>query len=114
MTTFESGTAIAGQAFTLFCRVVLSEDVVRQPEITWLSPQGETLITEDELTVGLQEITGNPSRLTTYMAQFNPVMTSNAGNYICQATVYSPYGTIQRTVTNSHNVTVESELFSLS
>jgi len=109
VTTFEGGNVIAGEPFTLFCRVVLSEVLVNQPEIVWLSPQGNIVTTSGQVTVGIQELTGNPSRLNTYTIQFNPLMTSNAGNYQCQATIMSPYRTKQRTVSSSHNLTVISE-----
>ena len=112
MTTFVSGDAIAGEMFTLFCRVAVSEVFVNQPEIVWLSPQGNTITTSDQVTVGIQELTGIPSRLNTYTIQFNPLMTSNAGSYQCQATVMSPYGTKRRTVSSGHNLTVTSEFYS--
>ena len=111
MTTFVSGDAIAGEMFMLFCRVVVSEVLVNQPEIMWLSPQGDTITSSDRVTIGIQEQSGNPSRLNTYAIQFNPLMTSNAGSYQCQATVMSPYGTKRRTVSSGHNLTVTSEFF---
>ncbi len=109
VTTFASGSTFAGQPFTLFCRVIVSEDLINPPSIAWLSPEGSTLVTSGEVTVGLQELTGNPSRLNTYMAHFDPLMTSNAGTYMCQATVTSPYRTKQVTVSVSHNITVQSK-----
>ena len=109
ISTFADGTAVAGQAFTLFCRVVLPEGLATRPLVVWFSPEGEVMVSGGELTVGNQQVVGNPSRLTTYMAQFSPVLTSHGGTYTCQATVSSPYGTIQQSVTAEHNVTVESK-----
>ena len=110
--TFDDGSTIAGQTFTLFCRIVLPEGLTTEPLVAWLSPEEEVLISEGELTVGNQQVVGNPSRLITYMAQFSPVLTSHAGIYTCQVTVTSPYGTIRQSVTSDHNVTVQSKLFS--
>lgn len=66
-------------------------------------------MSEGELAVGNQQVAGNPSRLTTYVALFSPVLTSHAGTYMCQTTLTSPYGTIQQTVTSEHHVTVGSK-----
>ena len=109
ISTFDDGTAVAGQTFTLFCRIVLPEGLVTVPMIEWISPEGEAMTSEGELTVGNQQVIGNPSRLTTYVAQFSPVLTSHAGIYTCQVTVTSAYGTIRESVATMHNVTVESE-----
>lgn len=94
--------------------MVLPEGLTTVPQVAWLSPNGEVLMSEGELTVGNQQAVGNPSRLTTYMAQFSPVLTSHAGVYTCQATVSSAYGTIQQTVTSEHNMTVESKCIKIS
>lgn len=89
--------------------MVLPEGLTTAPQVEWISPEGEALTSEGELTVGNQQVIGNPSRLTTYMAQFSPVLTSHAGIYTCLVTVTSVYGTIQESVTSMQNVTVESE-----
>ena len=81
-----------------------------QPQIGWLSPEGETLTSAGGLTVGRQQVAGNPSRLTTYMVQFSPLLTSHGGMYTCQATISSPYGTIQQTEMTTQNVSVQSKL----
>lgn len=53
---------------------------------------------------------GNPSRLTTYSIQFSPLLTSHSGMYTCQATISSPYQTIQQSAAITENVSVQSEL----
>lgn len=109
ISTFEDGDSVAGQTLTLLCRVILPEGLITPPQIAWLSPQGSILTSEGELTVGNQELTGNPSRLSTYMVQFSSVLTSHGGTYTCQATVSSLYGTIQKSVFRMHNVSVQSK-----
>ena len=109
ITIVEEGTPVAGKTFTLFCRVILPDGLTAEPQISWLSPQGRVLVSEGELIVGNQVVIGNPSRLTTYMVQFSPVLTSHGGTYTCQTTVSSPYGTIEQSVTRAQNVTVESK-----
>lgn len=60
ISTFDGGTATAGQAFTLFCRVVLPEGLTTQPQIVWLSPEGDILASEAELTVALSKLLATP------------------------------------------------------
>ena len=108
----ESGVPEAGQTYTLLCRVVLPDGLTTEPEVTWLSADGDTLTSAGEITVGRQQVSGNPSRLTTYMIQFSPLLTSHGGMYTCQATVSSPFGTIQQTVSSARNVSVQGKLFS--
>ncbi len=104
------GDPVAGQTFTLLCRVILPDGLTTEPQIAWLSPEGNTMMSEGELTVGNQLVIGNPSRVTTYMAQFSPLLTSHGGTYTCQATISSPFGTIQQSVSRAQNVSIESEL----
>ena len=106
---FEDGSAVAGETFTLLCRVVLPDGLTTRPMVEWLSPEGNTLMSEGELTVGDQQVIGNPSRLTTYMAQFSPVMTSHGGTYTCQATVLSPQGTLQESSATTYNVSIQGD-----
>lgn len=106
----EEGVPMAGRTFTLLCRVVLPDGLTTQPQIAWLSPQGNTLTSEGEVTVGNQVVAGNPSRLTTYMVQFSPLLTSHGGMYTCLATLSSPYGTILQSATRTQNITVQSKL----
>ena len=105
------GNPIAGDTFTLLCTVILPDGLETEPQITWLSPLGNMLASEGELTVGYQRVIGNPSRVTTYMAQFSPVLTSHGGMYTCQATIRSLYSTIQQSVSRTQNISVQSMLY---
>ena len=102
------GDPVAGQAFTLVCRITLPDGLSTEPQISWLSPQGDVLTSEGELTVGSQPVLGNPSRLVTYVTQFSPLLTSHGGTYTCQVTVSSPHGTIQPSSSMAQEVTVAS------
>lgn len=104
------GMPIAGQAFSLLCRVRVPDGLTMEPQIMWVSPQGNILSSEGGVTVGNQPVIGNPSRLTTYTIQFSPLLTSHGGTYTCQATVNSPYQTIQQSASRTENVSVQSKI----
>lgn len=100
---------VVGQMFMLLCRVIVADVVATEPQVTWLSPEGNTLSSEEEVTVGTQPVIGNPSKLTTYILQFSPLMTSHAGTYTCQVTLTSPYGTLPVTAERAENVSISSQ-----
>ena len=104
---YVEGTPDAGTSFTLLCSITIPRGVTTEPQIVWLSPAGNPMSSEGDVTVGNQPIIGNPSRLTTYIIQFSPLMTSHAGIYTCLVTLTSPFGTIEATATRSDNVTVQ-------
>lgn len=103
------GDSVAGETFTLVCRIVLPVGLSTEPQINWLSPQGDALISEGGVIVGTQPVIGNPSRLISYVLRFSQLLTSHAGPYTCQATVNSPHQTVQRSVSMTHNVSVASK-----
>jgi hypothetical protein len=109
LSVIQDGAPVAGQTFALLCRVVLPDGLPTRPSIAWYSPQGNVLMSEGELTVGNQQVIGSPSRVSTYAIQFSPVLTSHGGTYTCRATVSSPRGTLQESVTMAQNLTVESK-----
>ena len=103
------GIPDVGRTFALLCSVTIPGGVATEPQIMWLSPEGSMVSSEGEVTVGNQPIIGNPSRLTTYVIQFSPLMTSHAGTYTCQVTLTSPFGTIEVSAIRTENVSIESK-----
>jgi hypothetical protein len=101
---------VAGASFTLLCSVTIPRGITTEPELAWLSPDGNVVSSEGEVTVDNQPIIGNPSRLTTYIIQFSPLITSHAGIYTCLVTLISPFGTIEVSARRSENVSVQSKL----
>lgn len=106
---YVEGTPDVGSSFTLLCSVTIPRGVTTEPQIAWLSPEGNVLTSEGDVTVGDQPIIGNPSRLTTYIIQFSPIMISHAGTYTCLVTLTSPFGTIEVSAARSENVSVQSK-----
>ena len=109
LTIAVEGSPVAGNVLTMLCRVILPDGLTTEPQIAWLSPEGNVLMSEGELTVGNQPAIGNPSRLITFMIQFSPLLTSHGGNYTCRAIVNSPHGTIQQSVSMAQNVSIASK-----
>ncbi len=100
---------VAGDSFTLLCSVTIPHGITTEPQLAWLSPDGNVVSSEGEVTVDNQPIIGNPSRLITYIIQFSPLMTSHAGTYTCLVTLISPFGTIEVSATRSENISVQSK-----
>jgi len=107
-------TITAGETYTLICRVAVQNGLMSAPQITWLNPNGQVLSSEGAITVAVQPVIGNPTRLTSYALTFSPVHTSHAGTYTCRATVVSPYGTMMQSASTTANVTVQSECYEQS
>ena len=107
---YVEGTPDLGASFTLLCSVTIPHGITTEPQIAWLSPEGNVLTSEGGVTVGDQPIIGNPSRLTTYVIQFRPLMTSHAGTYTCLVTLTSPFRTIEVSAARSENVSIQSML----
>lgn len=104
---FMDGTSSVEASFTLLCSVTLPSGITTEPQISWLSSEGDILTSEGDVTVGYQSIIGNPSRLTTYIIQFSPLGTSHAGMYTCLVTLTSPFGTIEVSSARSENITIQ-------
>ena len=104
------GIPLAGEMYTLLCRVIVQEGSVSEADIIWLNPDGEPLTSEGEITVAIQPAIGNPTRLTTYALHFSPVYTSRGGIYTCQATVTSPFQTFQETGSATTSLSIRSRL----
>ena len=104
----------AGETYTLICRVAVQNGLMSAPQITWLNPNGQVLSSEGAITVAVQPVIGNPTRLTSYALTFSPVHTSHAGTYTCRATIVSPYGTMMQSASATANVTVQSECYEQS
>ena len=101
------GMPYVGVSFTLHCRVTIPRGITTEPQIAWLSPEGNILSSEGDITVGNQPIIGNPSRLTTYTIQFSPLNVSHAGTYTCLVNLTSPFDTIEVSTCRSENVSVQ-------
>ena len=102
------GTATAGQQYSLLCTVVVGGGPTNDPVIEWLDPEGQPLSSEGEITVTTQPVIGGSS-VTTYVLYFSPLRTSRGGVYTCQATVTSPFGTLQESGSDTSDVTVTSK-----
>ena len=98
--TTSSGTMSPGSSITLSCTVGVVEGLIVQPAIVWtkqaVSVDGDTAL--NSISVGAMR-TNNIATI-----YFNPINTSDAGQYTCTATV--DISAINITVTNSSMVDI--------
>ena len=62
------------------------------PSVEWVGPDGTVLVSEENVTIGEVETRGIVSTLS---LSFNPVLSSQGGNYTCRATVNVPWMAVQ-------------------
>ena len=87
ITSSRSGTATAGESYSLECAVTVTGST-DQLRITWRMGPMENMITSGVMT------NGGMSTLT-----FNPLSASHAGTYTCRATLGSVMDSASRTIT---------------
>ena len=80
------GTATAGESYTLTCTVM--EEIVgltNKPSLQWLNSSGDVI-------VGREDIIGQTDNTAMLVLTFDPVRTSDGGDYTCEGTLESPPG----------------------
>ena len=76
--------AIAGQAVNLTCIVTRGQNMLGTPDVQWLGPSGNVLLSgSDGIVVDDTATVSNSTFVRTL--QFTPVRTSHGGLYTCQA-----------------------------
>ena len=96
------GSSVAGDEYSITCTVMEDiEGLTNSPTLQWVDPDGNTvsgeLITVDETT----------DMSATQTLTFDPLHTSDGGDYTCQAMLVSPPGDIENSTIQT--VTVQSE-----
>ena len=86
-TVTTSGTSVAGLSYTLTCTVTSTEGLTGQVEVIWIDPNGEQIITSEDVTVGSLSTSG---LVTSRTLQFNPLRVNEEGQYTCVAQITSP------------------------
>ena len=89
-----NSTVSTGDKYVLKCSVSTVPSIIVQPTLEWFEPGGRLLIN------------GSGTYLS---ASLNQVMTSNAGQYVCQATISITSIGVYLESMNSTTLTVQSE-----
>ena len=97
VTITPSGSSTAGSPYTLTCTVMVVNGLVVVPQVMWL--KNGTGVVGGNVTSGM--VSANTTTLT---LQFNPLHTSNGGQYSCIANVSIPITSI----TSLYNTSVSS------
>ena len=97
--TSPTGPFTAGQSYTLTCTATVTggETLSTTTTITWIHPSGN-------VTLG----TGSSLNLS-----FNPLRVSDAGQYTCKISVFSPFLNRAQNSTDTYTVIVQGKLLQL-
>ena len=96
---WSSGSATAGEVYSLTCDVSQSQNLRQSPIIEWVGPDGNVI---DNTTLRDVSLTSS-SPSTTMSLLFNPLRTSHRGTYWCRATLTDTAANIRL----MNNLTVE-------
>ena len=106
------GNPTAGESYTLTCTALELIDCLKNmPSLQWLDSSGSA-VNGTDITVGELQITDSAAILA---LTFDPVHTSHAGEYSCQAMLESPavVGSVMESVVNTIIVSSKSLQLSL-
>ncbi len=67
---------------------MLSVDLETTPELVWVGPEGDHVVTGSNVTVGRAE---TMARKTSLLLSFLPLNSTHGGNYSCEASILVPY-----------------------
>ena len=96
VTITPSGNSTAGSPYTLTCTVMVVNGLAVVPQVMWL--KNGTSVVGGNVTSGM--VSANTTTLT---LQFNPLHTSNGGQYFCIANVSIPIISITSLYNNSES-----------
>ena len=106
VTITPSGSSTAGSPYTLTCTVMVVNGLVVVPQVMWLK-NGASVVVGNGTSVTPGVVSANT---TTVTFQFNPLHTSDGGQYSCIANVSLPVISITSLFNiSSVNLTVQSE-----
>ena len=109
VTITPSGSSTAGSSYNLTCTVMVVNGLVVVPQVMWFK-NGTSVIGGNGISLTPGMVSANTTTLT---LQFNPLNTSNGGQYSCIANVSLPAISITSLFSTSiSNLTVQSKLVS--
>ena len=102
VTITPSGSSTAGSPYTLTCTVMVVNGLVVVPQVMWLK-NGARVVVGNGISVTPGVVSANTTTLT---LQFNPLHTSDGGQYSCIANVSLPVISTTELYTNNTYTTV--------
>ena len=103
-----SGTSTAGSPYNLTCTVMVVNGLVVVPQAMWFKDVTSVAV-GNSISFASGVVSANTTTLT---LQFNPLYTSNGGQYSCIANVSLPVISITSLYTTSlYNTTVQSKRY---
>ncbi|KAL5486438.1 hypothetical protein EMCRGX_G018913 [Ephydatia muelleri] len=104
VTITPSGSSTAGSPYNLTCTVMVVNGLVVVPQVMWFK-NGVNVAVGNSISFASGVVSANTTTLT---LQFNPLYTSNGGQYSCIANVSLPVISITSLYTRSYsNVTIQ-------
>ncbi len=78
-----------GYEYTYLCSIVLRDGLEATPNLVWVGPDGDPVVTGSNVTVGRTEtMRRETSLLITFIL---PLSSTDGGNYSCNVSVFIPY-----------------------
>ena len=104
VSTSYEGTAIVGGTYSISCAVTKPAALLSAPDITWISPSGSEISGQ----INTTQI-GNTT-VTSVTVQFNPLLLSHSGLYMCDVSISSPALSAPLNFTSTAQVSIQSKL----
>ncbi len=101
LTTSTSGAPSAGSTFTISCALTRPIGLLASPEIYWTSPDGIRINGQ------LNSTNTASANIDVVSVQFDPVLASQNGVYMCRATVPSPALAQPQMLTSAITATIQ-------
>ena len=102
VSTSIEGVAIAGQRYVIYCTVTKQSTLSVMPEISWLDPNGVEIYGQLNVTSTANTTVSSSS------LEFDPLLTSQNGVYLCQVSLISATLSLPLNSTAAATITVQS------
>ena len=102
--TSSYGSSIAGSVYSLVCMVKVVDGLVAVPDVVWMKDGG---ILVNGMNTTLPSIVSGGNSILNFT--FNPLLTSQGGQYTCVATISVPQLSLNITNSSAVTVSVQSE-----
>ncbi len=100
-----------GYEYTYLCSIVLRDGIVGTPNLVWVGPDGDPIVSASNMTVERAEtVEGKTSLLLSFL----PLSSTHGGNYSCEASVLVPHVNVTRFKVVKKTLIVTSKSYDLA